>query len=267
MKPLRIIVCIKQVPGTTHVKVDEETGNLKRDGVESKMNMYDLFSIEAALSLTDKYGGTVRVLSMGPPQAESVLREALYMGADTGVLVSDKRFAGSDVLATAYTLSQAISCIGDYDLILCGKQTTDGDTAQVGAELAEFLEIPHTGGVSYIEPDDTGSLKVISNRDDSIITQEIPLPCLLCLDGDVNTPRLPSYLRKKSLSDDRLQSMTLNDLSDRDETHYGLQGSPTQVEAIFPPEKSNEQELYEGTAEDLGAKLTEVLMQKKIVKV
>jgi len=168
IKPISVITCIKQVPGTTEVEIDDETGNLKRDGIESKMNMYDLFSIEAALSLTEKYGGSVRVLSMGPPQAGSVLREALYMGADTGTLVSDRRFAGSDVLATAYTLSQAVMCLGDYDLILCGKQTTDGDTAQVGAELAEFLGIPHASAVISIEPDNKNKVTVRLNQDDRI---------------------------------------------------------------------------------------------------
>ena len=263
--PLRVITCIKQVPGTTNVEIDDETGNLKRDGVDSKMNMYDLFSIEAALSLTGKYGGNVRVLTMGPPQAKSVLWEAVYMGADAGTLVSDSRFAGSDVLATAYTLSQAVTCMDDYDLILCGKQTTDGDTAQVGAELAELLDIPHASGVTSIEPDDKGGIKVCLSRDDRIVNQHMPLPCLLCMDGEINTPRLPSYKRKRALSDDRLQVLTLDDLSDRDESHYGLTGSPTQVEAIFPPDKSSGQEMFTGTGGELGEKLAQILISKKMI--
>jgi len=288
MKPLKIIICIKQVPGTTQVEIDDETGNLKRAGIESKMNMYDLFSIETALSLTDKLGGETRVLTMGPPQAEAVLREAVYMGADAGTLVSDFRFAGSDVLATAYTLSQAVRHMGEYDLILCGKQTTDGDTAQVGSELAEFLDIPHASGVTSIEPDaeggvtsiapidkggvtsvapiDKGGVTVCLSRDDYIVRQYMPTPCLLCMDGDINTPRLPSYKRKRDLPEGYLSTLTLDDLSDKDETHYGLKGSPTQVEAIFPPEKSSGQEIITGTGEEVGAKLAQILIEKKMIE-
>jgi len=265
MKPVRIITCIKQVPGTTQVEIDEETGNLKRDGIESKMNLYDLFSIEAALSLTEKYGGNVRALTMGPKQAQAVLREAVYMGADFGSLVSDQRFAGSDVFATAYTLSQAMACLGEYDLILCGKQTTDGDTAQVGAELAELLGIPHASGVTSIELDNSGDLIIDLSRDDYTVTQRMPVPCLLCMDANINTPRLPSYKRKKTLPDGYLNTLTLDDFNDRDESHYGLTGSPTQVEAIFPPEKSTGQEMFTGSGEGLGKKLAEILINKKMV--
>jgi len=265
MKPIKIITCIKQVPGTTQVEIDELTGTLKRDSSESKMNMYDLFSIEAALSLAEKYGGSVRVLSMGPPQADAVLREAVYMGADSGTLVSDRRFAGSDVLATSYTLSQALLCMGEYDLILCGKQTTDGDTAQVGSELAELLGIPHASGVVSIEPDDEGGVIISLNRDDYTVRQRMPIPCLLCVDSDINTPRLPSYKRKKTLPDGFLSRFTLDDFADRDESHYGLSGSPTQVEAIFPPEKSGGQELFTGSGDELGKKLAEILIDKKMI--
>ena len=147
---MNIIVCIKQVPGTAQVEIDEKTGVLKRDGVASKMNPFDLFAIESAMRLKEKYGGRVTALTMGPPQAEKVLREAFMMGVDDAVLLSDRRFGGADVLATSYTISQGIRKIGSYDLILCGKQTTDGDTAQVGAELAEFLGIPHLANVTKL---------------------------------------------------------------------------------------------------------------------
>jgi len=265
IRPIKIITCIKQVPGTTQVEIDEDTGNLKRDGCESKMNMYDLFSIETALSLVKKSGGSVRVLTMGPPQAEAVLREAVYMGADYGTLVSDHRFAGSDVLATAYTLSRALGCTGEYDLILCGKQTTDGDTAQVGAELAELLGIPYASGVLSIKPDNEGGVIIILNRDDHIVTQRMPLPCLLSVDADINTPRLPSFKRKRTLPDDYLNTLTLDDFDDRDESHYGLSGSPTQVEAIFPPEKSNMQELFTGSGDELAKELAKILIDMKMI--
>jgi len=265
MKPIRIITCIKQVPGTTQVDIDEVTGNLKRDGIENKMNMYDLFSIETALSLTEKHGGSVHALTMGPPQAKAVLLEAYYMGVASGTLICDPRFAGSDVLATAYTLAQAVSILGGYDLILCGKQTTDGDTAQVGSELAEILGIPHASGATAICLNKDCGLTVFLNRDDYVIKQQMPFPCLLCMDGDINTPRLPSFKRKRTLPNGYPHVMTLDDFKDNDETHYGISGSPTQVEAIFPPEKSSERKLFNGNGDKLGEKLADILIEKKMI--
>lgn len=146
-----ILVCIKQVPGTSKVEVDPVTGVLKRDGIDSKMNPYDLFALETALRIRAEKGGTIKVISMGPPQASEVIKEAYMMGADEGTLLSDRKFAGADVLATSYTISQGIRKMGHVDLILCGKQTTDGDTAQVGPEMAEYLGMPHIANVLSIE--------------------------------------------------------------------------------------------------------------------
>ena len=262
--PLRMIVCVKQVPGTSQVEIDSTTGVLKRDGVESKLNPYDLYSLEAALSLSSIYRGEVRTLSMGPPQAKAVLLEAIYMGADSGVLVSDKRFAGSDVLATAYTLSQAIKCLGEYDLIICGKQTTDGDTAQVGAELAEFLSVPHACHVLSVEPQGTNIVARLS-QGDQIITQRMPMPCLLCMDSDINTPRLPSYKRKKGMLSEPIVTLTLDDFIDKDASHYGLSGSPTQVDRIFPPEKCGAKEVFTGSTEELSTIFARILVERKFV--
>ena len=139
---MHYVVCIKQVPEGTEVAIDEEKGVLKREGVESKLNIYDAHALEAAVELKERYGGTVTVLSMGPPQAESIIREAYALGADQGYLLSDRAFAGADTLATSYTLSEAIRRLPQADLILCGMQTTDGDTAQVGPGIAELLELP-----------------------------------------------------------------------------------------------------------------------------
>ena len=150
---MNILVCIKQVPGSTNVEVDPVTGVLKRDGIQSKMNPYDLYALEAALSLSESYGGKVDVITMGPPQAKEIIIEAIAMGAEGGAILSDRKFAGADVLATAYTISQGIKKMGEYDLIICGKQTTDGDTAQVGAEVAEFLNLPNVSNVLSIDSD------------------------------------------------------------------------------------------------------------------
>ncbi|MBU9724721.1 electron transfer flavoprotein subunit beta/FixA family protein [Diplocloster modestus] len=264
---MNIVVCVKQVPGTASVDVDPVTGILKRDGIPSKMNPYDLYALELALTLASGTGGTVRTISMGPPQAQDMLAETLFMGADSAVLLSDRRFAGADVSATAYTLSQALPMIGNYDLILCGKQTTDGDTAQVGAELAEFLNIPHAGYVVEITDITDKGLVIRSNMEDSIQTEYLPLPCLICTDSRINTPRLPSYKKKKSLGniDERIQILTLADFQDKDETHYGLAGSPTQVERIFPPAKNEEKVIYRSFGEPMAQQLFTLLSRLKFI--
>lgn len=263
---MQILVCVKQVPGTTLVEVDPVTGVLRRDGVAAKLNPYDLYAVELALSLTQRYGGQVRVVTMGPPQAEAAVLETVYMGAAGGTLVTDRRFAGADVLATAYTLSQAIRRMGEFDLILCGKQTTDGDTAQVGAEISEFLNLPLAGNVLRVEEVTTEFITVVSSLDSHLATLRLPLPCLLCTEGDINTPRLPSYKRKKEVDRSQvLEVLTLEDLPDRDPGHYGLTGSPTQVERIFPPEKNAAKEVLEGSGPQQADRLYALLRQRKFI--
>ena len=179
---MNIIVCIKQVPGTTQVDIDPETGVLKRDGISAKMNPYDLYALETALQLKKEKGATVTVISMGPLQAKAVIREAYMMGADAGYLLSDSKFAGSDVLATSYALASGIEKIGDFDLIICGKQTTDGDTAQVGPAIAEHLKIPHVTWVSKIESVEEKSIVVEQNMEDSFEVVRLPFPCLISVE-------------------------------------------------------------------------------------
>lgn len=262
---MNILVCIKQVPGTSNVEVDPATGVLKRDGVESKLNPYDLFGIELALRLAKEHGGVVRVITMGPPQAKAAVLEAVHMGADGGCVVSDRRFAGSDVLATSYTLFQGINKMGKFDLVICGKQTTDGDTAQVGAEIAEFMGIPHASNVSQVLKIEKGFLTMCVNFDRHVVTQSMKLPCLICVDGDINTPRLPSYRRKLSMGDETIEFVSLEDFEDRDESHYGLNGSPTQVERIFPPERNSTKLLLEGENDEVADKLFEILKVRKFL--
>ncbi len=261
---MNIIVCIKQVPGTSNVNVDPVTGTLIRDGVASKMNPYDLNAVEMALKLVEENGGEVKVVSMGPPAALEVIREAIYMGASKGVLVSDRKFGGADVLATSYTLCSGIKALGDYDLILCGKQTTDGDTAQVGSELAEHLDIPHACYVKSIKQEGK-KLEYVQNLDSKIVTARINMPCLMCVDSEINTPRLPSFLKKKENGDcqNKIQILTFNDVEDKDETHYGLKGSPTQVERIFEPDKRKDKEMI--TDGDLAKKTYDILKSKKFI--
>lgn len=263
---MNIIVCIKQVPGTAQVEIDEKTGVLKRDGVASKMNPFDLFAIESAMRLKEKYGGRVTALTMGPPQAEKVLREAFMMGVDDAVLLSDRRFGGADVLATSYTISQGIRKIGSYDLILCGKQTTDGDTAQVGAELAEFLGIPHLANVTKLmELVEGKKLDVEAEIPLHVVDVRMSLPCLLTVEKGIFEPRLPSFRRKLATADQKITYLTLDDLPDRDENHYGLNGSPTQVQKIFPPEVKTEKEVWTGSSDELSGKLYGFLNEKRFL--
>ena len=262
---MEILVCIKQVPGTADVEVDSVTGVLKRDGVESKLNPYDLFALEMGFELAEKENARVTVITMGPMQAMEVLKEAVYMGAESGVLVSDRCFAGADVCATSYTLCQGIQKAGTFDVILCGKQTTDGDTAQVGPEIAEFMGIPHGANVMDITDIGEDEITIRMNLEHRIQTQRMKMPCLLTVEKDANTPRLPSYKRKLNMSLDCLKTVSLKELSDQDSKHYGLDGSPTQVERIFPPEKKKDKEIVEENGQKLARYLIHILQEKKFL--
>ena len=261
---MNIVVCIKQVPGSNNVNVDPVTGTLIRDGANSKMNPYDLNALELGLKLKEKTDGKLFVVSMGPNSAIDVIKEAIYMGADGGVLISDRKFGGADVLATSYTLSSGIRTIENVDLIITGKQTTDGDTAQVGSELAEHLSLPHIANVRTVELEDN-KLVYTANLDDLIVHGKIELPCLICTDSDVNTPRLPSFKRKLEYRDCEalIRLVTFADVKDQDETHYGLKGSPTQVERIFEPEKKKEKQIISDG--DLSEETYRILKEHKFV--
>lgn len=262
---MRILVCVKQVPGSSNVEVDPVTGVLKRDGVASKMNPYDLYAIELALSLTEQYGGEVETITMGPPQAKSVIVEAICMGAERGCVLSDRKFAGADVLATAYTISQGIRKLGDFDLILCGKQTTDGDTAQVGAEVAEYLGLPNVSNVLAVKDIADGKVTLDASLDERNVTMQVQLPCVLSVDGDINSPRLPSYKVKQTVTDDLVRFISFADFEDRDENHYGLNGSATQVERIFPPEKNTQRSTIVGDAAMQAEGLFSLICDKKLI--
>ena len=262
---MNILVCVKQVPGSSNVEVDPITGVLKRSGVASKINPYDLYAIETALSLAERFGGTVDSITMGPPQAKAVILETVAMGARRGTVLSDRKFAGADVLATAYTLSQGIKRLGEFDLILCGKQTTDGDTAQVGAELSEALGIPNVSNVLSIDDVSDGCVYLTASLDDRIVKESVKLPCLLSVDGDINTPRLPSYKIKRSLPEDAVSFLSFADFGDQDEKHYGLQGSATQVERIFPPEKNDSRFTLDGSSDEQAEALYRLLADKKMI--
>ena len=260
---MEILVCIKQVPGSNKVEVDPVTGVLKRDGADSKMNPYDLYALEVGLELREQYGGKVSVLTMGPPQAKAVLYEAFAMGADEGALITDRKFGGADVLATSYTLSQGIKKFGKFDLILCGLQTTDGDTAQVGPEVSETLGIPCVCNVSAIGAVRAGGITGMMDMREDIEEVKVSFPCLLTVQKDIMQPRLPSYKLKKATESRGIQMFTLQDMEDTDEHHYGLNGSPTQVQRIFPPTSDKVQQKLEGTTAEMADQLYRILKKKK----
>lgn len=262
---MKILVCVKQVPGSNNVEVDPVTGVLKRSGIPSKINPYDLYGIETALSLSEQFGGTVESLTMGPPQAKAIIQETVCMGAQKGTVLTDRKFAGADVLATAYTISQGIRKCGEYDLIICGKQTTDGDTAQVGAEVAEYLGIPNVSNVLSVDDFRDNTLYLTTSLDDKIVSLSVPLPCLISVDGDINTPRLPSYKIRKTLTDDSVSFLTFADFGDQNPDHYGLTGSATQVERIFPPEKVSQKHNIEGDTDTQARALFDLLLSKKML--
>lgn len=262
---MNILVCIKQVPESNKVEVDPKTGVLKRNGAASKMNPYDLYAIETAMKLKEELGGSVSVITMGPPQAAQVIREAYAMGADHGALISDRRFGGADVLATSYTLAQGIKKMGNFDLILCGKQTTDGDTAQVGPEISEWLGIPSVSNVRKITEANGQNITVEMDMPDDIEITRITYPCLLAVDKDIFQPRLPSYVRKTKKADTEIVMLSLDDMDDRDETHYGLNGSPTQVQKIFPPETNHHRELWNEESSVLSEKLFKKVQELKFI--
>lgn len=262
---MNIFVCIKQVPGTSKVEVDPVTGVLKRDGIDTKMNPYDLYALETALKIREDKGGEIKVISMGPPQAKEVIKEAYTMGADAGYLVSDRKFAGADVLATSYTLSQGIRKMGDFDVIFCGKQTTDGDTAQVGPEMAEYLNIPHVANVRRIVEVKDDSIVVEMDMPNTVEIADVKFPCLLTVEKDIFQPRLPSYRKKMETKDRKIDVISLQDFEDKNEKKYGLNGSPTQVERIFPPKVNNDREMWEGNGEELGDKIASRLKELKFI--
>ena len=256
---------MKQVPASSKVDIDPETGAMKRMSGETRTNPYDLFALETALQIREKTGGSVTILTMGPPQAEEMIRDAYTMGADDAVILSDRKFAGADVLSTSYALAQGIQIIGNADLIICGRQTTDGDTAQVGPAIAEHLNIPHAAWVAEIVNVKEDAIQVRQDLESVSQVSELPYPCLLTIDKDTCVPRLPSYVLKKKTCNRPIRILGFEDMPDQDLSRYGLVGSPTSVERMFAPPEGDAQVYLEGSAKEKAEKLFSVLTKKKMV--
>lgn len=246
---MKLIVCVKQVPNTTEIKIDPVTNTLIREGVESILNPFDAYAVEEAVRLKEQHGGTVIVISMGPPQVEETLREAISLGADEIILLSDRKFAGADTWATSLTLAAAIRKIGDWDLILTGQQAIDGDTAQVGPGIAAHLKIPQTCFVRRIEELRPCRMTVQRLMEDGYDRVEMKLPALISVVKEINTPRLPSLRGKRNAKSAELKVWNANDL-ELDEKDIGLNGSPTQVVKIFTPKHDKLTEKYHGDPDE-----------------
>lgn len=237
---MNIVVCVKQVPDTTAVKIDPKTGTLIRDGVPSIINPEDKHALEAALRLKEEHGGKVTVLSMGLPMAKAALREALCMGADEAILLTDRCLGGADTLATSKALAGVIAKL-DYDIVFAGRQAIDGDTAQVGPEIAEHLSIPQ---VTYVQDVKVEGDSLIVNRalEDGHQVVEVKTPCLLTAIEELNEARYMHVAKIFATNDDEIKIMTADDI-DVDKAELGLKGSPTKVKKSMTKEVKGSGEL------------------------
>ncbi len=255
---MKIVVCIKQVPDTTNVRINPETNTLMREGVESIINPFDMYALEEGIRLKEQHGGTVIALSMGPPQVESALREAISLGVDEAVLMSDRAFAGADTLATAYTLARGIKKIGKVDIVLMGRQAIDGDTGQVGPGVAENLGLPHVTEIRKIEQiDEDGTIVVERLLEDGYVRLKSKLPILLTVVKEINEPRLPSLKGKMAAKKAEIQNWKSEDI-ELDAQRIGLTGSPTQVMKVFTPPKPSGGKIFEG---DVQQAVTDLLVE------
>ena len=260
---MKIIVCVKQVPDTTEIKIDPVKGALIREGVPSIMNPDDKGGLELALRLKDQHGAHITVISMGPPQADVILREAFAMGADRAILLSDRKFAGADTLATSYALSGLCRTL-DYDLIIAGRQAIDGDTAQVGPELAEHLDLPQITYVADAKRLDNGNLLVHKENEDSVQVLEVEGKCLLTVLASAFEPR---YMSVNGIMKayEREVEVWGADKIDVDESKLGLAGSPTKVFKSFPKALKAPGEVHEVSEEEAVELIINKLKEKHII--
>ena len=263
---MNIIVCIKQVPDTANMhslRINPETNTLMRDTAPAIINPFDENAIEEGIRLKEKYGGEVTVVSMGPLQVEKALRDSIAMGADKAILLTDRAFAGSDTLATSYTLAQAIKKIGKYDIILFGKQAIDGDTAQVGPGVAEILGLPQITFVRKVEIEN-GKLTAETALEDSFEVIEANLPCVLTVTKEINTPRYPSL---KGIMRSKKAEIVMWGAKDieTDPERVGSKGSPTWVVRIFTPEMKSKGQMLSGAPEEIVDMLVNSLRDRKVL--
>ncbi|MBW2022737.1 MAG: electron transfer flavoprotein subunit beta/FixA family protein [Deltaproteobacteria bacterium] len=263
---MEIIVLVKQVPDTTEVKLDPKTGNLIREGIESIINPDDRHAIEAAVTLREQYGGKVTAISMGPPQAIDAISEAMGMGVDQGILLSDKAFAGADTWATSFTLGKAIEKVGEFDLVICGRQAIDGDTAQIGPQVADYLDIPQVTYVFDIEKVEGDSVLVKRRLEDGYERIQCPIPALLTVIGELNEPRFAMVDRLLDACKEKAPIKVWNTadlgLQVRD---VGLAGSLTQVIKTFAPKTERKSQILEGDVPRVVNELLGKLKENRLI--
>ncbi len=262
---MRIIVCIKQVPDTNEVKIDPKKGTLIREGIPTIMNPEDKHALLEAIEIKNKTKGKVIALSMGPPQAEEVLREALALGADEAILLCDRAFAGSDTWATANALGTAIEKIGNYDLLLFGRQAIDGDTAQVGPQTAEFLSIPQITYARKIEIKDN-SVIVERQMEDGYEIIRGNLPCLITCTSDINEIEYPTLRGiKQAYRNKKVKVWSADDIK-ANKSKIGLLNSPTRVKRIFTPQPRGQGQLLRGPTKEVVKKIVNLLKEKELIR-
>ncbi len=260
---MHIVVCIKQVPDTNDVKIDPKTNTLIREGVKSIINPFDENALEEALRLRDTHGGKVTVITMGPPQAAEALKGAIGMGADEAILISDRAFAGADTWATSYTLASAIQKLEAFDLVLFGKQAIDGDTAQVGPGVAQFLDIPQATFAIKLEIKD-GNALVTRQLEESKEIIELPLPAAISVIKQINEPRMASLKGQMRAKKAVIPTWNAESIG-ADPEKIGLTGSPTQVVKIFTPPPRGNSEILSGEPLDIAKTLFEKLKASKVI--
>jgi len=266
-KGFQIVVCIKQVPDPRYlskIAIDPVTKTIRRENVPAVINPLDKNALEEALRIRERFGGKVVAISMGPPQAERVCRDALAMGADEAILLCDKALAGSDTLATAYALSLAIKKLGNFDMIFCGNETVDGSTAQVPPQLAEFLEVPHVTRVRKIISVNGSEMIVERTIEYGYMKVKVKLPAVIAVTKDINEPRLPTVSAILKCYKKEIVKWTASDIGASPQ-YIGLEGSPTKVTDVFSPEVKRRREIFEGTVDEEIEWLIEKLHESGVI--
>lgn len=268
---MHIVVCIKQTPATANIQIDPKTGTLKREGMAAAINPFDEYGIEEAVRIKERVANTVvSVLTMGPPQAEDSLRDAISRGADQAFHLCDRAFAGADTYATSYALQMGIRKIAKetklpVDLVICGKQTNDGDTGHVGPGIAAWLDFPNIAYVKKVEEVSDKSIRVCRMMEDGTDVLEMPLPALIAVVKEINNPRVPSLKGKMASKKAVIPKWTAADI-EADKTKIGLSGSPTIVATSFnPPPRTGGLKIEGATAQEKAKNLVAKLKEMKLL--
>lgn len=261
---MKTLVFVKQVPDTEEVRLDPVTSNLMRDGVDSIMNPFDANAIETAIRLKEKHGGTVVAISMGPPQADDVLKKALAMGCDESALLSDRALGGADTLATGYPLAKAAEKIGGYDLLICGRHAIDAETAQTGPIIAAFLDIPHVTLVTSVEIEDGWAYcdRLLGDRIEKV---KVKLPTLITVCSEINEPRYPTPIGIMQALKKPRHTWNAQDLG-CDPGMIGVSGSPSSTKKSFePPKRNMNTTYYSGTVEEMAQAIVDTLEAERLI--